>query len=195
MFTGIISNTAKIARIEKRKDTRFVFETDGELVDLDIGGSVACSGVCLTAVEIVNGKFAADVSNETLSVTTLNSWTVGTYVNIERALRGMDELGGHLVSGHVDGIAEITSIELDGGSTRFDIKIPHNLTKFIAEKGSVCVDGVSLTVNTIYGQIFSINIIPHTLDNTIFKYYSVNDFVNIEIDLIARYVASALEQT
>ena len=107
----------------------------------------------------------------------------------------MDELGGHLVSGHVDGIAEISSIELDGGSTRFELKIPDNLSKFIAEKGSICVDGVSLTVNKVNNQIFSVNIIPHTLNNTIFKFYKPNDFVNIEIDLIARYVANALEKT
>jgi riboflavin synthase len=195
MFTGIITNTAKIAKIEQRKDTRFIFNTGVDLVHLEIGGSVACSGVCLTAVEIGNATFSADVSNETLSVTTLNSWKVGTSVNIERALRGMDELGGHLVSGHVDGTAEIISIEADGGSTRFELKVPNNLTKFIAEKGSACVDGVSLTVNKVEGQIFSINIIPHTLNNTIFKFYAFNDFVNIEIDLIARYVANALERT
>jgi len=165
------------------------------LIDLEIGGSVACSGVCLTAVEIGDRTFSADVSNETLSVTTLNSWKVGTTINIERSLRGMDELGGHLVSGHVDGIAEISSIELDGGSTRFELKIPDNLSKFIAEKGSICVDGVSLTVNKVNDQIFSINIIPHTLNNTIFEFYELNDFVNIEIDLIARYVANALEKT
>jgi riboflavin synthase len=195
MFTGIITNTAKIAKIEKRKDRRFVFDTGVELTDLEIGGSVACSGVCLTAVEIGDRTFSADVSNETLSVTTLNSWKVGTNINIERALRGMDELGGHLVSGHIDGIAKINSIELDGGSTRFELKIPQNLSKFIAEKGSVCVDGVSLTVNKVNNQIFSINIIPHTLNNTIFEFYKLNDFVNIEIDLIARYVANALEKT
>ena len=195
MFTGIITNTAKIAKIEQRKDTRFIFNTDVDLIDLEIGGSVACSGVCLTAVEIGDATFSADVSNETLSVTTLNSWKVGTSINIERALRGMDELGGHLVSGHVDGTAEIISIEADGGSTRFELKVPNNLTKFIAEKGSACVDGVSLTVNKVEGQIFSINIIPHTLNNTIFKFYALNDSVNIEIDLIARYVANALERT
>jgi len=195
MFTGIITNTAKIAKIEQRKDRRFVFDTGGKLIDLEIGGSVACSGVCLTAVEIGDRTFSADVSNETLSVTTLNSWKVGTTINIERSLRGMDELGGHLVSGHVDGIAEISSIELDGGSTRFELKIPDNLSKFIAEKGSICVDGVSLTVNKVNDQIFSINIIPHTLNNTIFEFYELNDFVNIEIDLIARYVANALEKT
>jgi riboflavin synthase len=194
MFTGIITNTAKIAKIEQRKDRRFVFDTGVNLIDLEIGGSVACSGVCLTAVEIGDHTFSADVSNETLSVTTLNSWKVGTNINIERALRGMDELGGHLVSGHVDGIAEINSIELDGGSTRFELKTPHNLSKFIAEKGSICVDGVSLTVNKVNDQIFSINIIPHTLNNTIFEFYELNDFVNIEIDLIARYVANALEK-
>ncbi|MBL6865084.1 MAG: riboflavin synthase [Rhodospirillales bacterium] len=195
MFTGIITNTAKIAKIEQRKDRRFVFDTGVELIDLEIGGSIACSGVCLTAVEIGDQTFSADVSNETLSVTTLNSWKVGTNINIERALRGMDELGGHLVSGHIDGIAKINSIESDGGSKRFELKIPHNLSKFIAEKGSVCVDGVSLTVNKVNNQIFSINIIPHTLNNTIFEFYKLNDFVNIEIDLIARYVANALEKT
>mgnify|MGYP000935216287 FL=1 len=195
MFTGIITNIAKIAKIEQRKDRRFVFDTGVELIDLEIGGSVACSGVCLTVVEIGDQTFSADVSNETLSVTTLNSWKVGTNINIERALRGMDELGGHLVSGHIDGIAKINSIESDGGSKRFELKIPHNLSKFIAEKGSVCVDGVSLTVNKVNNQIFSINIIPHTLNNTIFEFYKLNDFVNIEIDLIARYVANALEKT
>ena len=158
-----------------------------------MGASVACSGACLTVVDVLDGGFAVDVSGETLSKTTLGTWEVGTRVNLERSLRMGDELGGHLVTGHVDGVAEIVACEAAGGSWRFAVAVPEHLAAYIAPKGSVALDGVSLTVNDVAGGRFDVNIIPHTYDVTTFGQRRVGDRMNLEIDILARYVARQME--
>jgi riboflavin synthase len=158
-----------------------------------IGASIACSGCCLTAVDVGDDWFAVDASAETLSKTRLGEWRVGSRVNLERSLRMGDELGGHLVSGHVDGVGTAVSATPENGSTRWRFRVPHDLSRFIAAKGSVAVDGVSLTVNDIEGDTFGVNIIPHTAAVTGFGTLAPGDAVNIEIDMLARYVARLAE--
>ncbi|WP_299377269.1 riboflavin synthase [uncultured Kiloniella sp.] len=200
MFTGIITDLGSVQSILNNGDKRFVFNTAFEMDTVDIGASIACSGVCLTVVEKGQGWFSADVSAETLSKTTLGIWTKGTPVNFERALRMGDELGGHLVSGHVDGVASVISIVPDGDSKRFTFEAPEELAKFIAPKGSIVLDGVSLTVNEVNGNQFGVNIIPHTAEMTTLGQWQVGSFkvgdckVNLEIDLLARYVGQLLER-
>ncbi|KLN59357.1 riboflavin synthase subunit alpha [Kiloniella spongiae] len=200
MFTGIITDLGSVKSIIDNGDKRFVFNTAFDMDTVDIGASIACSGVCLTVVEKGQGWFSADVSAETLSKTTLEKWTKGTPVNFERALRIGDELGGHLVSGHVDGIASVISIIADGDSKRFTFEAPEDLAKFIAPKGSIVLDGVSLTVNEVNGNQFGVNIIPHTAEMTTFGQWQVGSFktgnceINLEIDLLARYVGQLLER-
>lgn len=200
MFTGIITDLGSVQSILNNGDKRFVFNTAFEMDTVDIGASIACSGVCLTVVEKGQGWFSADVSAETLSKTTLGIWTKGTPVNFERALRMGDELGGHLVSGHVDGVASVISIVPDGDSKRFTFEAPEELAKFIAPKGSIVLDGVSLTVNEVNGNQFGVNIIPHTAEMTTLGQWQVGIFkvgdckVNLEIDLLARYVGQLLER-
>lgn len=197
MFTGIVTDRGRISSREDRGDTRFVLETGYEVESIDIGASISCSGCCLTVVETGHtadgqGWFAVEASAETLSKTTLGKWQAGTRVNLERALRLGDELGGHLVLGHIDGVAEIVSRTAEGDSTRFTFRPPSEFMKYIAPKGSVVLDGVSLTVNEVEGDTFGVNIIPHTATVTGFGDAVAGDRVNLEVDALARYVARLL---
>ena len=189
MFTGIITDIGQVKSLEKRGDTRIVISTSYDTTTVEIGASIACSGPCLTVVEKGSGWFATEASAETLSRTTVGSWVEGTRVNLERALSLGDELGGHIVSGHVDGLARIVSKEPEGDSVRFLFEVPDEVKAFIAEKGSVCLDGVSLTVNAVQGAQFGVNIISHTQSETTFNDKKVDDLVNLEVDMLARYVA------
>jgi riboflavin synthase len=190
MFTGIIGEVGKLQRSESRGgDRRLVIQAVGlPLATMDLGESVAVNGVCLTLVEIGSDNFAADVSVETLDCTTLGDLAAGAGVNLERALTLNQPLGGHLVSGHVDGLGEVASIKPDGRSTRFEFLVPAELLRYIAAKGSITVDGTSLTVNGVSAQGFSVNIIPHTMERTIIGGYQLGQSVNLEVDLIARYL-------
>lgn len=197
MFTGIITDIGTVRSIEQRGDTRFVIGAAFDMGGVDIGASIACSGACLTVVEkgmdSDGGWFAVDVSAETLSKTSLGQWRDGTRINLERALKVGDELGGHIVSGHVDGLAEVEAITPEGDSLRFTFIAPDTLARFIARKGSVALDGVSLTVNEVDGVRFGVNIIPHTTEQTTIGGLKAGDTVHIEIDPLARYVARLLE--
>ncbi len=201
MFTGIITDLGRVRAIEARGDSRFVIETSYPATALDIGASVACSGVCLTVVdkgsaEDANGGtswFAVDVSAETLSCTNLGAWAEGTRVNLERSLRLGDEMGGHIVSGHVDGVAEVQSVTSEGDSKVFAFSVPPDLARYVAAKGSLALDGVSLTVNAVEGDSFTVNIIPHTQQVTSFADLKPGGKVNLEVDLLARYVARLTE--
>ncbi|HAK98919.1 MAG: riboflavin synthase [Rhizobiales bacterium TMED249] len=196
MFTGIISDVGTILEVTQMGDTRYVIETSYDTQGIDIGASIACSGVCLTVIEKMetpSPRFAVEASAETLNVTTAKKWAVGTKLNLERALKMGDELGGHIVSGHVDGIAEIKSIEPDGDSLRFVFAAPEELAMFIASKGSVTLDGTSLTVNEVRGNNFGVNMIPHTQAVTTWGQSKSGDLINIEIDVLARYVARLKE--
>jgi len=195
MFTGLITDVGALrAREGTAEGVRFEIETNMPTDGLAIGASVACSGVCLTVVEKGEGWFAADVSTETLSRTTLADWQPGRRINLERSLRLGDELGGHLVSGHVDGVARVTGRRADGDSIRFTFAAPAELARFIAGKGSIALDGVSLTVNEVSGEGFGVCIIPHTAAVTTFGNLQPGDRVNLEIDMLARYVARLLEK-
>ncbi len=190
MFTGIILAVGRIASIQARGgDCRLKIAT-GKLpmADCALGDSIAVNGVCLTAVELGGDYFCADVSNETLSRTTLKSAKPGTPVNLELALTPSTRLGGHIVSGHVDGIGKVVEKQADARSIRFKFKAPDSLAKYIAEKGSICIDGISLTVNSVDGALFSVNIVPHTLQETTLGTTSVGGEVNLEVDLLARYM-------
>jgi len=190
MFTGIIQATGTITRMESRSgDMRLSIATGQlDLSDVAMGDSIAVNGVCLTAVELPGDGFSADVSNETLALTTLGNLKVGSRVNLEKALTLSDRLGGHLVSGHVDGIGTVLERSPDARSERFVIEAPDVLARYIAQKGSVCVDGTSLTVNKVDGARFELNIVPHTLQETIIGDYVPGSEVNLEVDLIARYL-------
>ncbi len=190
MFTGIILAIGKIAAIEHRAgDCRFKISTGKlPLDDVALGDSIAVNGVCLTAVELGKDYFCADVSNETLSRTLLSDATVGTAVNLELALTPSTRMGGHIVSGHVDGIGTVMEKKPDGRSFRFKFKAPDNLAKYIAEKGSICINGISLTVNDVDGAMFSVNIVPHTLKETTLGEAVSGTRVNLEVDLLARYM-------
>lgn len=196
MFTGIITDLGKVEAVvpASEGDSWFRISTSYDLSEVEIGASIACSGCCLTVVEKGENSFAVDVSGETLSKTNLGDWQVGHRVNLERSLKVGDELGGHLVYGHVDGVAEIVGSEPEGGSTRWRFRAPAELARFIAPKGSVALDGVSLTVNEVEGREFGVNIIPHTTAVTSFGSYQVGDRVNLEIDVLARYVARLREE-
>jgi riboflavin synthase len=193
MFTGIITDIGAVKEISKPHDTRFVIETAYDLDKITLGASIACNGVCLTVVEKDVNVFVVDASDETLSCTTLNNWQVGTRINLEQALKMGDELGGHMVSGHVDGVGSIATIEPREGSHCITFTLSEALAPFVAKKGSVTVDGVSLTVNAVFPDSFTVNIIPHTWDHTVFALKKTGDSVNIEIDVIARYIARAIE--
>ncbi|MGR9014762.1 MAG: riboflavin synthase [Gammaproteobacteria bacterium] len=190
MFTGIILAVGKISAIEQKAGDCRLTVTTGKLSlqDVALGDSIAVNGVCLTAVELGKNHFCADVSNETLSRTILNTATVGTPVNLELALTPSTRLGGHIVSGHVDGIGTVTEKQADGRSFRFKFKAPDSLAKYIAEKGSICINGISLTVNDVDGAVFSVNIVPHTLKETTLGDAAVGTQVNLEVDLLARYI-------
>jgi riboflavin synthase len=199
MFTGIINALGSVRAIEPigaGRDMRLVIDTPAAFLadpPVSLGASIACSGCCLTVVALGADWFAVDASAETLAHTKLGSWTVGSRVNLERSLRLGDELGGHLVSGHVDGVGEAASATPENASTRWVFRVPHALSRFIAVKGSVAVDGVSLTVNDVQGDTFGVNIIPHTAAVTGFGTMKPGDPVNIEIDTLARYVARLAE--
>ncbi|MEI8394369.1 MAG: riboflavin synthase [Rhodospirillaceae bacterium] len=193
MFTGIITHIGRVAAIERAGDTRFTIAADMDMESILIGASIAHNGVCLTVIERNAGQFMVQASGETLARTTLGIWALGTPINLERSLRLGDELGGHLVFGHVDGTAEIESITPAGDSLRFEFKAPAALARFIAVKGSVALDGVSLTVNEVDRTRFSINIIPHTRQCTTFGTMKPRQQVNLEVDMLARYVARLSE--
>ncbi|MCX7346350.1 MAG: riboflavin synthase [Alphaproteobacteria bacterium] len=193
MFTGIITDIGTVRAIAKAGDTRYEITTAYDLDGVDMGASIACNGCCLTVIAKGLDWFAVQASGETLSKTTLGNWERGTRINLERALKLGDELGGHIVSGHVDGIGQTVAITPDGESRRFRIRVPAALARFIAPKGSVAVDGTSLTVNEVDGADFGVNIIPHTQAVTTWGDMKVGQAVNIEIDMLARYVARLAE--
>lgn len=194
MFTGIIQAVGRIARIERRGPDAHIYIATGklDLADVRTGDSIAVNGVCLTAVALTAGEFSADVSAETLAHTTLDRLTAGTGVNLEKALALGERLGGHLVSGHVDGLGTVKVRHDAGRSVVFRIAVPAVLSRYIAAKGSVCVDGVSLTVNRVDGSGFEVNIVPHTLAETALHGLTPGSAVNIEVDLIARYLERLL---
>jgi len=194
MFTGIITDIGTIRHVEAGGDPRYVIATSYDTAGIDIGASIACGGVCLTVIEIGQDSFTMQVSGETLSLTTVARWQVGTRINLERSLKLGDELGGHIVSGHVDGIGRIVSRDRQEDSERYVIEAPKALAQLIARKGSIAVEGVSLTVNHVEGTQFGINIIPHTLRWTTLGDLGVGDAVNLEVDMLARYVARLLEK-
>ncbi len=193
MFTGIITDIGTIKAMEQRGDLRLTIATGYDTAGIAIGASVACSGVCLTVVAKAAGRFSVDVSGETQSCTAKGQWTQGRRLNLERALKVGDELGGHIVTGHVDAVGRVTSVDPDGDLTRITIQVPGHIAPFVAPKGSICLDGVSLTVNTVAdndaGAEFTINIIPHTAQWTTFDTIKPGDELNIEIDVLARYLA------
>ncbi len=189
MFTGIISDIGQVRAIEKRGDTRFAVATHYPTREIAIGASIACSGPCLTVVDKGEDWFAVEASAETLARTTLGDWKPGTRVNLERALKMGDELGGHLLTGHVDTVAAIVSRKPEGDSVRLEFEVPAPYDRAIAPKGAVAIDGVSLTVNEVEGRVFGVNIIPHTQQESTLGEAKPGGRVNLEIDLIARYLA------
>jgi riboflavin synthase len=197
MFTGIITDIGTLRQVEQRGDLRARIGTAYRVEGIDMGASIACDGVCLTVVakgtDDRGGWFDVDISAETVSKTNLSGWAAGKRVNLERALKVGDELGGHIVSGHVDGLAEVVAIRDDGDSTRVTLRAPKTLARFIAPKGSVALNGTSLTVNEVDGCDFGINFIPHTKQMTTWGDVALGDHVNLEIDTLARYVARLAE--
>lgn len=189
MFTGIITDIGRVRAVERQGDTRFTIETGFDTETIAIGASIAHNGVCLTVIDKGPGWYVIQASGETLSKTTLGGWDAGTRINLERALKVGDELGGHIVSGHVDGVGALAATKPEGESLRLTFEAPESLAKYIASKGSVAIDGVSLTVNEVAGARFGVNIIPHTQTATTFGGLRVGDSVNLEIDMLARYVA------
>jgi len=194
MFTGIITDIGTIRHVERGGDPRYVIATSYDTAAIDIGASIACGGVCLTVIETGLDSFTMQVSGETLSLTTVARWQVGTRINLERSLKLGDELGGHIVSGHVDGIGEIVSRHSEEDSERYVIEAPKALAPLIARKGSIAIEGVSLTVNHVEGARFGVNIIPHTLRWTTLGDLGAGAPVNLEVDMLARYVARLLEK-
>ena len=192
MFTGIVTDLGRVKRVRRTDLVDLTIATGFDTSVIPLGASIACSGVCLTVVAVTLGEFSVQASAETIACTTIGSWQEGTAVNMERPLRVGDELGGHLVSGHVDGIARIVERRPEAESARFVFEAPEELAPFIASKGSVALDGVSLTVNEVSGARFGVNIIPHTLACTNFGTAVPGQQMNLEIDLIARYVARLL---
>ena len=194
MFTGIITDIGELAG---REGGRFTIRCGYPAGSIALGASIACDGACLTATEVAPAgggcNFVVDVSNETLSRTTLGEWRPGQRLNLERALKAGDELGGHMVSGHVDGVARIAAVRPDGQSRRLSFEVPRDLARFIAPKGSVALDGISLTVNEVEDSRFGVNIIPHTLTHTTLGGKKPGDRVNLEVDVFARYVVRAME--
>ncbi|MEL6953636.1 MAG: riboflavin synthase [Pseudomonadota bacterium] len=189
MFTGIIADVGRIETLERRGDLRARIATAFDTTTIEIGASIACDGVCLTAVSLGPGWFDVDISAESLDKSTLGTWQEGQRVNLERSLKVGDELGGHIVSGHVDGVADVVGAEDEGDSTRFTFEAPEALARFIAPKGSVALNGTSLTVNEVEGRRFGINLIPHTKEVTTWGDIKAGGRVNLEIDTLARYVA------
>ncbi len=194
MFTGIIKDIGTLRRVEDNgTGRRIMIGTNLDLSKKNIGDSISCSGCCLTVVEKGSDWFSADVSGETLSKTTIGCWKEGDGVNLEGAMQMGDEFGGHFVSGHVDGLAVLEEIALDGDSHRMRFRVPDALESLIASKGCVAVDGISLTVNEVRGPVFGVNIIPHTFENTTLGGKKVGDTFNLEVDLIARYIKRIMD--
>ena len=198
MFTGIVTDVGEVVAVEEEGGRRFTVKTAYDVATIDLGASICCSGACMTVVKtgrnVTNGNtFTIDVSYESLSKTTLGDWSVGTLVNLERSLAVGDELGGHIVSGHVDGVGRVVSIKDDGASLRYLFEPPADLMPYIAQKGSIAIEGVSLTVNEVDQQTFGVNLIPHTQEVTNFSQLKPGSSVNIEIDMLARYVARQME--
>src|SRR3954468_23600603 len=193
MFTGIITDVGRIAAVEQRGDLRLRIACGYDMASVDLGASIACSGVCLTVVDKGRDGFAVDVSAETVGRTPPGMWSEGRRLNLERSLRLGDELGGHIVTGHVDGVGDIVAVEPVGDSRRLVVAAPDALAPYIAAKGSIAVDGVSLTVNGVEGARFDLNIIPHTAPQTSFADLALGSRVNIEIDILARYIGRMLE--
>lgn len=193
MFTGIVTDIGTITELDQQGDLRARVETAYDTAGIDIGASIASDGVCLTVIALGDNWYDVQISAETVSKTNLDSWGVGKRVNLERALKVGDELGGHIVSGHVDGVAEVVAVKDEGDSTRVTLRAPADLARFIAPKGSVALNGTSLTVNDVEGCDFGINFIPHTKEVTTWGDVTVGDRVNLEIDTLARYVARLAE--
>ena len=195
MFTGIVTDIGEVSRVEMRGDMRARIACHYDMAGVELGASIACDGVCLTVIEKGPDWFDVDISAETLSKTNIgaNGWEAGKRLNLERALRVGDELGGHIVSGHVDGVAVIEEMHDEGDSTRISFRAPDALARFIASKGSVALNGTSLTVNEVEGNRFGVNLIPHTQAVTTWGRARVGDGVNLEIDTLARYVARLAE--
>jgi riboflavin synthase len=198
MFTGIITDIGRIEAVETRGDLRVRIGTSYDTATIDLGASIACSGVCLTVVDKGEGWFAVDVSAETLSRTAQGQWAEGAPLNLERALRVGDELGGHILTGHVDGVGEIVAVDPVGDSLRIAVRASAELAAYVAAKGSIALDGVSLTVNQVEpspggGFLFTVNLIPHTAEQTNFGAVAAGRMVNIEIDVLARYLGRMLE--
>lgn len=193
MFTGIITDVGHIESVEHRGDLRAVIATDYDTSGIDLGASIACSGVCLTVIDKAPGRFTVDISGETVSRTAPGQWAEGRKLNLERAMKLGDELGGHIVTGHVDGVAEVARVEPVGDSVRVGFRVGGDLAPFIAPKGSITVEGVSLTVNAVIdgaeGTEFQVNLIPHTQQVTTLGALAVGQAVNIEIDVLARYLS------
>ncbi|ABD56334.1 riboflavin synthase [Jannaschia sp. CCS1] len=195
MFTGIVTDLGEVRALEHRGDLRARIGTGYDMATVDLGASIACDGVCLTVVAMGADWFDVDISAESVSRTNIGAWEVGARLNLERALKVGDELGGHIVSGHVDGVAEILSVVDEGDSTRFTFRAPGELGRFVAPKGSVALNGTSLTVNEVDGSEFGVNIIPHTKEVTTWGVAKAGDRVNFEIDTLARYVARLADWT
>ncbi len=194
MFTGIVTDLGRVRSITKQGDTRFEFTTAYNMADVPVGASICCSGVCLTVIETGADWFAVTASAETLRCTTMGDWRVGSPVNFERALRLGDEFGGHIVSGHVDGVATVRAVEPEGDSWRMVFSAPTAFERYIAAKGSIALDGISLTVNDVDGNEFGVNIIPHTWQVTTLGHVAPGGRVNLEIDMLTRYVARHFEK-
>jgi riboflavin synthase len=196
MFTGIVQGVGRVRAVEARGgDARMWFDTGDVALDgVGIGGSIAVNGACLTAVDLESAAFAADLSRETLSLTTAGQWSVGTPVNVEKALTAGQALGGHYVTGHVDGVGAVISRHDDARSVRVEFEVPEELARYVARKGSVCVDGVSLTVNGARGRRFDVNLVPHTLERTVLGSYRPGTRVNLEVDIIARYLERLMSE-
>ena len=196
MFTGLITDLGRVRSVETSAGgARLAVETAYDMAAVEVGASIACSGACMTVVEKGAGWFAVDVSGESLARTTIGGWKAGGRVNLEQSLRLGDTLGGHLVTGHVDAVATVLERRPDGDSQRFSFAIPEGYEGFIAPKGSIALDGVSLTVNEVENGRFGVNIIPHTAERTTFGALQAEDRVNLEVDLIARYVARLIPRT
>jgi len=195
MFTGIVTDLGEILELEQKGDLRARIKTNYDTAGITFGASIACDGICLTAVDFGDNWFDVEISSETVSKTIIGAgiWKVGHTINLERSLKVGDELGGHIVSGHVDGIAKVTSIKDEGDSTRFVFEAPSELARYIAPKGSVALNGTSLTVNEVDSNTFGVNLVPHTKKVTSWGKTQVNDPINLEIDTLARYVARLAE--
>lgn len=195
MFTGLVQTIGKIESVNKNGDWRTRISCDFDMDTVPMGASIMCSGVCLTVIEKGNNWFDVEISHETLNKTTLSKWQAGIQINLERSLKLGDELGGHFVFGHVDAVAEIASIEKHEDSHILKIAVPDAFSHYIAAKGSVALDGISLTVNAVHDNVFDVNIIPHTWENTTLHERKTGDKLNFEVDMLARYVARMIGQT